>query len=189
MAIRDPRWRNFNDPFAYTIGYGNGFYNRNSFYNYYNPYSYGFNNSPYNHFYNNWNTFNYGYYYNPYFYPHPIYNPVITKFRPNVVTKPRMVNLDAYNGYNTPNQPRYNNTNRTINASRGYNNTNTGSRVGNAVRKVLTPATSSGRNNSDNNTRSYTPSSSNRSSSPGSSSSGSSSGSGGGGVSRPGRGG
>ncbi|MBK7883205.1 MAG: hypothetical protein IPJ81_04945 [Chitinophagaceae bacterium] len=185
MGIRDRRWRAINDPFAFNNGYfGNSYYG-NSFYNNYNPYNYSYYNSPYNYTFNSWNN-NFGYYYNPYYYPYPIYNPVITKFQPNIISGPRMTNLNAYSGYNKNNIPRtYNNTNNNT-STRTYNNTNTNrSRVENVLRKVLTP--SSGRaNNDDNNTRSYSPSNSggsNRSSSPSSSGS-----SGGGGVSRPSRG-
>ncbi len=92
----------------------------------YNPYLYGYN---------------YGYYYNPYYYSLPVYNPVIVVTTPNPKTStPRIVNLNSYgNGYV--------NTNTAINPKTGkpvtmpirsYNN---GSRLGNAIRSIVTPQT------------------------------------------------
>ena len=155
MGIRDRRWRDFRDDYDYD-------------------------NSPYN--YCVCNCKSTGYYYNPYYYPWAIYS---TKVSAPVNTTPRMVNLNAYNGYNT--RVASGKTNGTISVSNGptqYNNSNrSGSRLGNILRQTIEPTPSS---SSSNNTRTYTPpSSSSSSSSSGSSSSGSSSGS----VSRPGRGG
>ncbi|MDO9374981.1 MAG: hypothetical protein V4725_07095 [Bacteroidota bacterium] len=140
----------------------------------YTPYSYGFNH---------------GYYYNPYFWPYPVYSPVFTAPTNPKITTPRMNNLGGYGSI-----PGYNNTQvnpktgRTV-PVRSYNNSNNGTAVGNALRKVLGSDTynsntnNSTNNNSNNNNRTYTPSSSSSSSSSGSrpSSSGS--------VSRPPRGG
>lgn len=125
----------------------------------YNPYMYGYN---------------YGYYYNPYYYPLPVYNPVVVVTTPNPkVSTPRVVNLNSYgNGYV--------NTNTVVNPKTGipvttpvrsYNN---GSRVGNAIRSIVTPQGQRYNNsNSTNNTqtnRTYTPAAP-RSSTPASSSS------------------
>ncbi|MEP7236573.1 MAG: hypothetical protein ABI685_01865 [Ferruginibacter sp.] len=160
MSIRDRRWRDFRDDYSYS----------------YSPYNYA-----------TCNTYNYGYYYNPYYYPWAIYTGKLTYSAP-VNTTPRMVNLNAYSGYNTRvatgkttgtmtwSNPytQYNNSNRSSTRSEG--------------RQVILP-----RNNTNNSssttteTRTYTPSSNNSSSNSGSSSSGSSSNSGS--VSRPGRGG
>ena len=153
MGIRDARWRNFRDDYDYR----------------YSPYNYA-----------TCNTYNYGYYYNPYYYPWAIYTGKIT-YSPPVNTTPRMVNLKAYNGYNT--QVAIGKTNGTTtwsNPATQYNNSNRSSTRGEG-RQVISPRNNSA---SSNETRTYTPSSSNNSS--GSSSSGSSSGSS---VTRPGRGG
>jgi hypothetical protein len=156
MAVRDHRWRNFRDDYQYD-------------------------NSPYNYCYCNCN--NTGYYYNPYYYPWAIYTST-PAYAVKVNTTPRMVNLNAYNGYNTRvANGKTNGTSTYSGSASQYNNSNrSGSRLRDLLRQPVetTPSSSS----SSNNTRSYTPSSSGSSSS-GSSSSGSSSGS----VSRPGRGG
>jgi hypothetical protein len=154
MAVRDHRWRNFRDDYEYD-------------------------NSPYNYCY--CSCKNTGYYYNPYYYPWAIYT--TPTYAVKVNTTPRMVNLNAYNGYNT--RVAAGKTNGTLtfsNSSAPYNNSNrSGSRLGNLLRQTIEP-TPNTTTPSSNSTRSYTPSSG---SSSGSSSSGSSSGS----VSRPGRGG
>lgn len=153
MGIRDWRWRSFRDDYEY----------------YYSPYNFV-----------TCNTYNYGYYYNPYYYPWAIYTGKLIYSAP-VNTTPRMVNLNAYNGYNA--RVAAGKTNGTLtwaNPSTQYNNSNRSSarREG---RTIILPRNSS---SSENNSRSYSPSSSGSSgsSSSGSSSSGSS-------VSRPGRGG
>lgn len=154
MGIRDRRWRDFRDDYSY-------------------------NYSPYN--FVTCNTYNYGYYYNPYYYPWAIYTGKITYSAP-VNSTPRMVNLNAYNGYNT--KVASGKTAGTIywtNPSSQYNNSNRSSDR-NSIREILLPRNNN--SSSNNNTRTYTPSTP---SSSGSSSSGSSSGSGS--VSRPGRGG
>ena len=156
MAVRDYRWRNFRQEYEYD-------------------------NSPYNYCYCSCKST--GYYYNPYYYPWAIYTATPT-YAVKVNTTPRMVNLNAYNGYN----PRVasGKTNGTLtfsNSSTQYNNSNrSGSRIREVLRQTVEPTPSS-TTPSSNNTRSYTPSSG---SSSGSSSSGSS---GSGSVSRPGRGG
>lgn len=158
MAVRDQRWRNFRREYEYD-------------------------NSPYNYCYCSCKST--GYYYNPYYYPWAIYTPT-PGFSVKVNTTPRMVNLNAYNGYNP--KVATGKTNGTLtfsNSSTQYNNSNrSGSRIREVLRQTVetTPSSSS----SSNNTRSYTPSSS--SSSGRSSSSGSSSGSGSS-SSRPARGG
>ena len=160
MGIRDYRWRDFRDDYSYS----------------YSPYNYA-----------TCNTYNYGYYYNPYYYPWAIYTSKLTYQAP-VNTTPRMVNLNAYNGYNR--RVASGKTTGTVtwaNPSTQYNNSNRSSNRSEA-REYIVP-----RNNNSasptNDTRTYTPSSNNSSNnnngSSGSSSSGSSSGS----VSRPGRGG
>ena len=154
MGIRDRRWRDFRDDYEYR-------------------------NSPYN--YATCKTYNYGYYYNPYYYPWAIYTGKITYQAP-VNTTPRMVNLNAYNGYNS--RVAAGKTSGTVtwsNPSTQYNNSNRSS-TRSEGRQIILPRNNS---SSSNETRTYTPSSSNSSSS-GSSSSGSS---GSGSVSRPGRGG
>lgn len=154
MGIRDRRWRDFSDDYDYRFS----------------PYSYA-----------TYNTYNYGYYYNPYYYPWAIYTGKLTYSAP-VNTTPRMVNLNAYNGYNT--RVAAGKTSGTLtwsNPSSQYNNSYRSS-TRSEGRTVILPQNNS---SSNNNSRTYTPSSSNsssRSSSSGSSSSGSS-------VSRPGRGG
>lgn len=181
MGIRDQRWRYMDDPCACNWGYNNSFYN-------YSPY--GYYNSPYNYSFNNRNNY-YGYYYNPYYYPHPIYNLTVTTFRPAINTTPRMVNLNAYRGYNRNNIPTKSNTNLNWNnKTRSYNNSNTqssrqSSRVGDVIRKVLTPASSRG---NSNDTRTYTPSKSSDNNNSRSSSSENTGGSKSGSIPRPGRG-
>ena len=152
MSIRDQRWRNFRD-------------------------DYNFDNSPYNYCYCNCNSL--GFYYNPYYYPWAIYTPMPV-YTARVNTTPRMVNLNAYNGYNSKVARGKTNNTLTFSNPSQYNNSNrSGSRLGEIFRQVIVPAASS-----SNNSRSYSPSSG----SSGSSSSGSSGG-GSGSVSRPGRGG
>ena len=154
MGIRDRRWRDFRNDYEYD-------------------------NSPYNYCY--CNCKNTGYYYNPYYYPWAIYTASPT-YKTPVNTTPRMVNLNAYNGYNT--RVATGKTNGTMtfsNSSSQYNNSNrSSSRLGNIIRQTIeqTPASPS-----SNSTRTYTPSSSSSSGSSSSGSSGSSSGS------RPARGG
>ncbi len=154
MGIRDRRWRDFRDEYNYD----------------YSPYNY------------TCKRYNYGYYYNPYYYPWAIYTGKATYSKP-VSTTPRMVNLKAYNGYNSNvAYDKTNGTGRWSNPASNYNNSNAGSRS----RQILLPSRSSSSSSSpSNNTRTYSPSSSGSSSSGGSSSGGSSSGSS---VSRPGRG-
>lgn len=158
MAVRDYRWRNFRN-------------------------DYEFDNSPYNYCY--CNCKNIGYYYNPYYYPWAIYT-TAPALAVKVNTTPRMVNLNAYNGYNTRVASGKTNGTLTYSTSSGqYNNSNrSGYRLRNVLRQTVETTPSSSSSSSSNNTRSYTPSSSSSSgsSSSGSSSSGSS-------VSRPGRGG
>jgi uncharacterized membrane protein YgcG len=155
MSIRDQRWRNFRD-------------------------EYDFDYSPYNYCYCNCNS--YGFYYNPYYYPWAIYTPIPT-FKAPVNTTPRMVNLNAYNGYNTKVASGKSNNTLIFSGPTQYNNSNrSSSRLGNILRQTIEPSSGSSRSN---NSRTYSPSSG---SSSGSSSSGSSGG-GSGSVSRPGRGG
>jgi len=159
MGIRDRRWRDFRDDYDYS----------------YSPYNYA-----------TCNKYNYGYYYNPYYYPWAIYT-VRPVYSAPVNSTPRMVNLNAYNGYNT--RVAAGKTNGTVswsNPATQYNNSNRS--ADRSERRIYIAPT----NNSSysNETRTYTPSSNNsnnssNNSSSGSSSSGSSSGS----VSRPGRGG
>lgn len=154
MAIRDARWRNFNNDYDYS----------------YSPYYYA-----------TCNAYNYGYYYNPYYYPWAIYTGKISG-RQAINTTPRMVNLNAYNGYNS--RVALNKTNGLSsfsNSSSGYNNSNRSSSRNEASKTRYPNSNSSSRSNE---TRTYSPSSSN--SSNGSSSSGSNSGSS---ISRPNRGG
>ena len=154
MSIRDRRWRDFRDDYEYD-------------------------NSPYNYCY--CNCKNTGYYYNPYYYPWAIYT-ISPTYKTPVNSTPRMVNLNAYNGYNTRVATGKTNGTLPTNSSYQYNNSNrSGSRVGNILRQNIDPTPSTP--SSNNNTRTYSPSSSSSSSS-GSSSSGSSSSS-----SRPPRGG
>lgn len=156
MGIRDRRWRDFRDDYEYR-------------------------NSPYN--YATCKTYNYGYYYNPYYYPWAIYTGKLSYSAP-VNTTPRMVNLNAYNGYSS--RVASGKSSGTIfwsNPSNQYNNSNRSSTRSEGRLIILPTNTNS---SSSNNSRTYTPSSSNNSSSSGSSSSGSS---GSGSVSRPGRGG
>ncbi|HQW84916.1 MAG TPA: hypothetical protein PK987_10655, partial [Ferruginibacter sp.] len=125
MSIRDRRWRDFSDDYNYDY-------------------------SPYN--YITCNTYNYGYYYNPYYYPWAIYTGKITYSAP-VNTTPRMVNLNAYNGYNT--KVAAGKTNGTLtwaNPSTQYNNSNRSSakREG---RTIIFPRNNS---SSNNNSRTYT---------------------------------
>jgi hypothetical protein len=153
MGIRDRRWRDFRDEYEYD-------------------------NSPYNYCY--CNCKNTGYYYNPYYYPWAIYTATPT-YKTPVNSTPRMVNLNAYNGYNT--RVATGKTNGTLNVSgtsSQYNNSNrSSSRLGNILRQTVetTPIAPS-----SNSSRTYTPSSSGSSSSGSSGSSSSSS-------SRPPRGG
>ena len=158
MGIRDRRWRDFR-------------------------YDYEYQNSPY--YFATCNTYNYGYYYNPYYYPWAIYTGRIT-YSPPVNTTPRMVNLNAYNGYNTKVATGKTTGTTTWSNPYQYNNSNRSSSTRNEGRRIILPSSNSNNNSSSgtNNTRTYTPSSS---SSSGSSSSGSSSS--GTPVSRPGRGG
>ena len=144
MGIRDRRWRDFREDYEYR-------------------------KSPY--YYATCNTHNYGYYYNPYYYPWAIYTGKLTYSAP-VNTTPRMVNLNAYNGYNTKVATgKTSGTVTSVNPTSQYNNSNrSGSRVGNILRQTIEPTPSTP---SSNNTRTYSPSSNNSSS--GSSSSGSSS--------------
>ncbi len=173
MQIRNRRWRDFDNDYDYN---------------------YSYNNSPY--YYSTCNRNSYGYYYNPYYYSRPIYSTKITAAAP-VNSTPRTVNLNSYKNYNgAVNKTKGGNGTNWATPSRQYNNSNSnnGSRVGNIIRQVLTPAPSDNSNNSNsnNNTRTYTPSnnSSNSNSNSGGNSGGSSSGgSSGGSVSRPGRGG
>ncbi len=140
MGIRDRRWRDFR-------------------------YDYEYQNSPY--YFATCNTYNYGYYYNPYYYPWAIYTGKITYSAP-VNTTPRMVNLNAYNGYNT--KVASGKTSGTLtwsNPSTQYNNSNRSS-TRNEGRQVILPIGNS------NNTRTYSPSSNSGSGSSGRSSSGSS---------------
>ena len=153
MGIRDYRWRNFSNDYDYD----------------YSPYHYACNN------------YHYGYYYNPHYYPWAIYTGKATYSRP-VNTTPRMVNLNAYNGYNSNVANTKTNSNTWVNPATRYNNSNSGR---DRSRVILHPSSNSNSNSgSSNNTRTYTPSSSSGSS--GSSSSGNSNS---GSVSRPGRGG
>ena len=157
MSIRDRRWRDFR-------------------------YDYDYDYSPYNYCY--CNCKNTGYYYNPYYYPWAIYTSTPT-YKTPVNSTPRMINLNAYNGYNT--RVATGKTNGTLNVSGNssqYNNSNrSGSRVGNILRQTIEPTSNS--NPSSNSSRTYTPSSSSSSSS----SSGSSSSGSGSSGSRPARGG
>lgn len=154
MSIRDQRWRDFRDDY-------------NSDY------------SPYNYCYRSNNSL--GYYYNPYYYPWAIYT-TLPIYKATVNTTPRMVNLNAYSGYNTRVATGKTNNTLTFSNPSQYNNSNrSGSRVGNILRQVLVPQSTTP--SSSNNSRTYSPSSGSSSSS----SSGSSGGSGS--VSRPGRGG
>ena len=157
MSIRDRRWRDFRDDYEYK-------------------------NSPYNYTVCNCNC--YGYYYNPYYYPWAIYTTRL--YTAPVNTTPRMVNLNAYNGYNT--KVATGKTNGTVtwsNPSTQYNNSNR-SADRSETRRIIFPRNNNNSSSSSNETRTYTPSS-NTNSSSGSSSSGSSSS--GSSVSRPGRGG
>jgi hypothetical protein len=158
MGIRDRRWRDFRNDYEYDY-------------------------SPYNYCYSGYT--NHGYYYNPYYYPWAIYTTKVT-YRPAVNTTPRMVNLNAYNGYNTRVAAgKTNGTSFYSNSSSQYNNSNrSSSRVTTLLRQTVEPTQGS---SSSNNTRTYTPSSSSSSSSGSSSSGSSSSGSSSGG--RPARGG
>jgi hypothetical protein len=171
MRIRDRRWRDFDYDYDYSYNY-----------------------SPYH--YCACNCYNQGYYYNPYYSPYPVYSPKITRYIAPVNSTPRMINLNSYKNYSnavTYTNPKTGVTTTSVRPARQYNNSNNGSRVGNALREIFTPSSSSSRsdnnnynNSSNNNTRTYTPSSSTNNSSNSSSSSSSSSGSS---VSRPGKGG
>ena len=160
MGIRDRRWRDFSDDYSY-------------------------NSSPYN--YATCKTYNYGYYYNPYYYPWAIYTGKLTYSAP-VNTTPRMVNLNAYNGYNS--RVATGKTTGTVtwaNPSTQYNNSNRSSNRSEA-REYIVPRNNNSSSPS-NDTRTYTPSSNNSSNNNNNSSGNSSSGSSSGSVSRPGRGG
>ena len=160
MGIRDRRWRDFSDDYSY-------------------------NSSPYN--YATCKTYNYGYYYNPYYYPWAIYTSKLTYSAP-VNTTPRMVNLNAYNGYNS--RVATGKTTGTVtwaNPSTQYNNSNRSSNRSEA-REYIVPRNNNSSSPS-NDTRTYTPSSNNSSNNNNNSSGNSSSGSSSGSVSRPGRGG
>ena len=129
----------------------------------YNPYQYGYN---------------YGYYYNPYYCTQPVYNPVVIVTSNPKNSTPRTVNLGGYgNGYNNNNIKVDPKTGvASIIPVRTYNSNN-GSRLGNALRQILSTGggnynnNNNSRNNSTNTNRTYTPSSSNSSSKPASSSS------------------
>ena len=160
MGIRDYRWRDFRDDYSYS----------------YSPYNYA-----------TCNTYNYGYYYNPYYYPWAIYTSKLTYQAP-VNTTPRMVNLNAYNGYNR--RVASGKTTGTVtwaNPSTQYNNSNRSSNRSEAREYILPRSNNS--SSQTNDTRTYTPSSNNSSNNNNSSSGSSSSGSSSGSVSRPGRGG
>lgn len=150
MGIRDRRWRDFSDEYNYD----------------YSPYNFSCK------------RYNYGYYYNPYYYPWAIYTIKPVHIKP-VNTTPRMVNLNAYNGYNPKVASAKTNGISWTGSSYRYNNSNNNSES--RTRQTLFPRSSS--SSSSNETRTYSPSSSGSSgsSSSGSRSSGSS-------VSRPGRG-
>ncbi len=162
MGIRDYRWRDFRDDYDYS----------------YSPYNYA-----------TCNKYNYGYYYNPYYYPWAIYT-IRPVYSAPVNTTPRMVNLNAYNGYNT--RVAAGKTNGTVswsNPATQYNNSNRSSNR-TETRVYILPTRNSNNSSSQNNdTRSYLPSSNNSNNSSNSSSGSSSSGSSSGSVSRPGRGG
>jgi hypothetical protein len=116
------------------------------------------------------NCSNDGYYYNPYYHPWPIYTTMIVP----VNATPRMVNLNAYSGYNNITLiPKNGNGINWVMPSGQYNNTNRYT-PGYTNRQSLYP--SNNNSSSSNSTRTYTPSSNSGSSSPGS-------------VSRPKRGG
>ena len=160
MGIRDYRWRDFRDDYSYS----------------YSPYNYA-----------TCNTYNYGYYYNPYYYPWAIYTSKLTYQAP-VNTTPRMVNLNAYNGYNR--RVATGKTSGTVtwaNPSTQYNNSNRSSNRSEAREYIVPRSINS--SSPTNETRTYTPSSNNSSNNNNSSSGSSSSGSSSGSVSRPGRGG
>lgn len=169
MVIRDRRWREFD-----------------------NDYDYSYNNSPYRYCYSSYNS--YGYYYNPYYYSKPVYYGGITPSAP-VNHTPRMVNLNSYTNYKAAvvSNTKTGTTSTSPSYIRQYNNSNnSGSKLGNLLRQVITPTPVNTNTNSssNNNTRTYTPANNNNSSStPSSSGSGSGSGSSSSGsVSRPGRG-
>ena len=161
MSIRDRRWRDFSDDYSYS----------------YSPYNYA-----------TCKTSNYGYYYNPYYYPWAIYTGKLTYQAP-VNTTPRMVNLNAYNGYNTRVATgKSSGTVTWANPSTQYNNSNRSSNRSEA-REYIVPRNNNSSSPS-NDTRTYTPSTNSSSNNSGNSNSGSSSsGSSSGSVSRPGRGG
>ena len=137
---------------------------------FYNPYMYGFN---------------YGYYYNPFYYSLPVYNSfpgIINNPKNNT---PRITNLNAYGTGYTNNNSTYNpkTGTRVITPVRGYNNN--GSKLGNVLRNIITPAAPVYNNNNNNNSRSENNNGSqpSRNYTPSSGSSGSSSS--GGTISRP----
>ena len=184
-GISNPRWRYYDNEFSYNP-YSFGYNNNN--WNGYNSFSFnsGFGYNPYLMGYNNCccNSYLPGHGYNNMYTPYVVYQPVYIIPKNNT---PRMTNLGAYgnSGYNSNNNSYNTKTNNIPRPTRSYNNTNTGSRLGNTLNKVFnTGNNSSYRNNqSTNSNRTYTPSSSSSSSS-GSSRSSSS----GTGVSRPSRG-
>ena len=144
----------------------------------------------------------YGNYYTPYF--SPIYSPVFISPSLPKNTTPRKDNLG---GYSTIRNYSSSNTKMgTVKPVKSYNNSNSGTVVGNIIRQIFTPDNTTNasdynsNNNSNNNSSynnnrtyspapSYTPSSSSSSSNSSSSSGSSSSGGGGGTISRPARGG
>jgi len=142
---------------------------------------YEYRNSPYN--YCTCKCTSHGYYYNPYYYPTAIYSKTIFP----VNTTPRMVNLNAYSGFNSNNTV-ISKTGNTVNpgspSARTYNNSNEKSGIGKAIRQIFSGSGSKSGSSSSNNDRTYTPSTTNNSSNS-SGSSNSSSGS----VTRPKRGG
>ncbi|UAY51132.1 hypothetical protein [Ferruginibacter albus] len=166
MSIRDPRWRDMYDDYAYSSYYSPYYYGYTSDY-YYNPYycpfpvySYGYV-SPYN--------YGYGF-------PYGGYNYNIVSYQP-INTTPRKTNLDAY-------KSGYNNDNSTINRyqpapQKNYNNSNYQYRTTAPSDNYQAPTYNNTEYNNSNINRNYTPS-------PSYNSGGSSSGGGsGGGVSRP----
>lgn len=151
-------------------------------------YGYSYYNSPYNYFYNTCTSC--GYYYNPYYSSCPVYYPVPGKPRVVIInpvnTKPRMVNLNAYSGYNSNTYKNQNNINWRTRSGQ-YNNSNQNRGVGNRIRRVISPSSSNDNSSRNaNDSRSYSPSSGDNGSS--NRSSGNSSSSGSGSVTRPGRG-
>ena len=126
---------------------------------------YNYNNSPYH--YCTCSCNDYGYYYNPRYHPWPIY---LTKV-PAPNSTPRMVNLNAYTGYNnnvgvvSQKSGSYTGINWTRPSYTPYN-----SRYGNLTREAIGPSNNSG-TSSSNRSRTYSPSSSGKSNSSSSNSS------------------